>query len=251
MPAYLQLLDFAEVEEFADDPGAYTKVVNIVEVVDQDGNPWEPAPGPDPWDDLAIAQATKISNGTYANPPEVYGFESLTVIPATFTGGLGEVTTQYRIQKQEAGTDSWSNATGWGATPPTVAVGDTPPGSKFRAQSKATDEAGDTKTSNSVTPTVGTTTTIGNITIDPASVGTTPDGATTFTVSWDGDVVGPMIIWSIRSGPGQIISPNNMSVEVEVQATGSAGETIQVQVDLSDPSSSDGPKGSIATLLIQ
>ena len=42
-----------------------------------------------------------------------------------------------------------------------------------------------------------------------------------------------------------------MSLDFEVKATGSVGETIQVQVDLSDPSSSDGPKGSIATLIIQ
>ena len=38
---------------------------------------------------ITIQQATKISNGTYANPPEVYGFESVTVIPATFGGGFG------------------------------------------------------------------------------------------------------------------------------------------------------------------
>ena len=36
-----------------------------------------------------------------------------------------------------------------------------------------------------------------------------------------------------------------MSVDFEVKATGSVGESIQVQVDLSDPSSSDGPKGRL------
>ena len=200
---------------------------------------------------ITIEQPTKISNGTYVNPPEVYGFESVTVVPAVFGGGFGTLTAQYRIQKMDGGANGWTNVTGWESSPPTVAVNGSAPGTTFRAQSKVTDSVDQTKTSNSSTPVVGLPTTIGTITITPANAGTAPDANTTFTVSWDGSVTSPMIIWSIRSGPGQQVSPNNMSVDFEVKAAGSVGESIQVQVDLSDPSSSDGPKGSVATLLIQ
>ena len=359
MSQYLQRLNIASVEEVGVDNivlPQYQQIVEVVEVVDNDGNPWEPVPGPDPWDELVwvnkssttgstvlgsiltgtpgttsggappvvvvsqwqrsattsgftgftpweeigstpvtytttitdedmyvrlatkatdadgtvyygsgnslgpmtpaaitTSQATKISNGSFVNPPEVFGFEDLTVVPAVFAGGFGTLTQEYRLQKQQAGTaeGSWTNVTNWSTTPPTEPVNGTTAGSEYRAQSRATDEAGQTKTSNSPTPTVGMVTTIGTVSITPANTTTEPAGKTTFTVSWDGTVVGPMIVWDIRSGPGQIISPNNMSVEVEVEATGQPGASIQVQVYVSDPSSSDSPQSTIATLLIQ
>ena len=51
MSAYLKRLDVTNFEE-ATSSGMFVKYVDIVEVVDQDGNPWEPVPGPDPWDEL-------------------------------------------------------------------------------------------------------------------------------------------------------------------------------------------------------
>jgi len=60
-----------------------------------------------------------------------------------------------------------------------------------------------------------------------------------------------MYIWEIRSGPGQITSPTNMGQSVQVEATGQPGATIQVQCTFIDPSSSDSPKGALATLVIQ
>lgn len=354
---YLQRLEITGVEE-SDTPTTvnnYLPIKELVEIVDQSGDPWEPVPGPDPWDDLAwvnksstsgstvlgsvltgtpgtvtggpppvvvvsqwqrsdttsnfvgftpwtelgsdpvtyttiiddnakyirlatkatdadgtvyygsgnsigpmtpaaitISQATKISNGTFVNPPEVFGFEDLTVVPAAFAGGFGTLSALYKLQKQQAGTadGSWTNVTSWETVPPTEPVNGTTPGSKYRAQSKVTDSAGQSKTSNSPTPTVGIVSTIGAVTITPANTTTAPDGDTTFTVSWDGTVVSPMIVWEIRSGPGQIISPNNMSVEVEIKATGQVGATIQVQVYVSDPSSSDSPVSTIASLII-
>ena len=56
MSAYLKRLQIDSVEESAEYPSAYLKRVEIVEVVDQDGNPWEPVPGPDPWDELVVAE---------------------------------------------------------------------------------------------------------------------------------------------------------------------------------------------------
>jgi hypothetical protein len=358
MSQYLQRLNILSVEEVGVDNivlPQYQQIVEVVEVVDNDGNPWEPVPGPDPWDELVwvnkssttgstvlgsvltgtpgtttggkppvvvvsqwqrsattsgftgfsdwvelgdtpvtytttiddngmyvrlatkatdddgvvyygsgnsvgpmapaaitVSQATKISNGSYVNPPEVFGFEDLTVVPAVFAGGFGTLSALYRLQKQQAGTaeGSWTNVTNWESVPPTEPVNGSTPGSKYRAQSKVTDSASQSKTSNSPTPTVGLVSTIGTVSITPANTTTEAAGNTTFTVSWDGDVVSPMIVWEIRSGPGQIISPNNMSVEVEVQATGQPGATIQVQVYVSDPSSSDSPQSTIASLLI-
>jgi hypothetical protein len=54
MSAYLTRLQIDSVEESADTPSAYLKRVNVVEVVDQDGNPWEPEPEPDPDPDPEI-----------------------------------------------------------------------------------------------------------------------------------------------------------------------------------------------------
>ena len=64
MSAYLQRIDIAGVEEVGVDgiqAGAFTQRVNIVEVVDSDGNPWEPVPGPDPFDELVVVQQTTWS----------------------------------------------------------------------------------------------------------------------------------------------------------------------------------------------
>ena len=354
MSAYLKRLDIANIEEVTSF-GMYVKYVNIVEVVDQDGNPWEPVPGPDPWDELAVvsrtstsgsttlgstltgvmaeytggeppvdelyqwqrsdtgdsgwsgvtnwtdaatqsntgltyttvladdekylrfaskaedaggaivygsgnavgpmtpsaitvSQATKVTNGTFVNVPEAYDFETVTAVPAAFGGGFGTLTETYRTQV-DTGT-GWVSQGGWVGTLPSIDVSTLNVGDKLRFQSKAVDSTGQSKTSNSITVTVGTPTTIGTVTITPANITGEPASETTFTVSWDGTVVSPMIIWSIRSGPGQITSPNNMSEQVIVEATGQPGATVQVQVDVSDPSSSDGPVGTIASLII-
>ena len=49
--SYLKILEIADVDEDSV-AGQFTRRVNIVEVLDSEGNPWEPVPGPDPWDEL-------------------------------------------------------------------------------------------------------------------------------------------------------------------------------------------------------
>lgn len=358
MAQYLQRLNIASVEEVGEDTNLphYQQRVNVVEVVDQNGDPWEPVPGPDPWDKLGVvtrtstsgsttlgstltgvmaeyvggeppvaelyqwqrsdtgdggwtgitnwtdtatqnatgltyttvladddkyvrfaskaedaggevaygsgnaigpmtpatitvSQATKVTNGTFVNVPEAYDFQTVTAVPAAFAGGFGTLTETYRKQIDTG--EGWVAQGGWVGTPPSIDVSTLNVGDQLRFQSRAVDSTGQSKTSNSIIVTVGTPTTIGTVTITPANTTTEPAGETTFTVSWDGGVVSPMIVWSIRSGPGQIVSPNNMSSQVVVEATGQPGATIQVQVDVSDPSSSDSPKGTIASLIIQ
>ena len=72
-----------------------------------------------------------------------------------------------------------------------------------------------------------------------------------FTASNTGDA-DPMFIWSIRNGPAQITSTYNFgpSVEVTVNANAQSGETVQVQVTADDPSATDTPQGTIATIVV-
>jgi hypothetical protein len=66
---------------------------------------------------ITTSQATKISNGTFVNPPNVYDFESVTPVPATFTGGFGTLTVQTRTQEYSGSTASWLNMNNWANSP--------------------------------------------------------------------------------------------------------------------------------------
>ena len=60
MSANLTRLNIADVDDSGETVGAYVKRVTIVEVVDSDGNPWEPVPGPDPFDELVVATRNNL-----------------------------------------------------------------------------------------------------------------------------------------------------------------------------------------------
>ena len=87
-------------------PGTYLKRVQIVEVLDSEGNPWEPVPGPDPWDELVVQTDTHWSNGNnYVKGETVYAH------PAKFLGGNPDDTTyRYRWQHKVSGSDGWTNS---------------------------------------------------------------------------------------------------------------------------------------------
>ena len=107
MPAYLKRLDIAGVEEVGVDTTgtAYLKRVEIVEVVDQNGNPWEPVPGPDPWDDLVVVDKAQWSDGN------VYAVgETISGVSATFTGGTDEIVYRSRTQHRPYGSNTWINS---------------------------------------------------------------------------------------------------------------------------------------------
>jgi hypothetical protein len=113
---YLQRLEIKGVEE-SDTPTTvnnYVTITEIVEVVDQDGNPWEPVPGPDPWDELAIAE----NGGANLVGTNVYEIgQVVTGKTAVFIGGNPETTTyrsrwQSRVNSQESWVNSnWLNTT--------------------------------------------------------------------------------------------------------------------------------------------
>ena len=125
MSQYLKRLNIAGVEEVEEtNKTQYLKRVEIVEVVDSDGNPWEPVPGPDPWDELVVAQETTWSeNNVYAVGETISGTS------ATFIGGTGNETYRSRVQYHSATEGDWTN-TEWEEhlNVPKVISGVVPPG---------------------------------------------------------------------------------------------------------------------------
>ena len=135
---YLQRINIESVEEVGVDtvlPG-YQQIVNVVEVVDQDGNPWVPAP---PVEDLKIADN---GGANWANDNDYEIGETVTARTATFTGGTDPVTYQYRWQTRDLSTDTWTSAA-WTAT--TNAKNDVTwtiaGGGEIRLQSQAIDSS--------------------------------------------------------------------------------------------------------------
>jgi len=151
MSQYLKRLEISNVGNVAEElQSHYLKRVNIVEVVDQDGNPWEPVPGPDPWDELVVATATRWSNlNNYSPEVAVFGFA------ASFTGGSDQVTTQYRWQYQLASdpgvwissNDGWVTYTNGSVEELDFVIPGVAAGGKVRLQSRARDASTDPVTS--------------------------------------------------------------------------------------------------------
>ena len=124
MSANLTRLNIADVDDSGSSVGAYVKRVSIAEVVDSDGNPWEPVPGPDPWDDLVVAiPATWSENNVYAVGETISGTS------ATYVGGTGNETYRSRVQFKSAADTDWTN-TPWTnhLNVPKVISGVIPPG---------------------------------------------------------------------------------------------------------------------------
>ena len=84
--------------------GKYLKREQLVEVRDSEGNPWEPVPGPDPWDDLVVVDKADWSNGN------VYAVgETISGVSATYTGGSDSTIYRSRTQHRGVYDDSWIN----------------------------------------------------------------------------------------------------------------------------------------------
>ena len=234
----------------AQDDGKYirfnTKAVDAEGTrVESEGNAIGPMVAPP----LQVVTATKLSNGSFVNPAQVYDFETIRPISAIYSGGFGPIQLRYRLQEDTGG--GWTSVGGWNGGDPTYNVSQSAVGDQLRWQTRATDEVGQTKISNSVATTVGTATTIGTVEITPTNSTLEPAASVTLTASYTGDAPNLLRIWSIRNGPGQITSPSNIGVDCEITATGQPGASITVQCDYSDTSSSDSPKSALATIIIQ
>ena len=200
---------------------------------------------------IIITDPTILTNGIFSNPPEVYDFETISMHAAVFAGGYGTITEKYRLQEQPGGVGDWVNLTGWQSGIPTYNVSQSLPGDKLRFQTQGKDSLGTQKTSNSSITTVGVATEIGTVSIAPPATTADPGDTITYDVLISGDA-NPMYIWSIRSGPGAIISPTNIGQEMEVRVNADAtpGDSIQVQVTCNDPSASDNGVGAVATIVV-
>ena len=105
MSAYLKRLNIADVDDTGEAVGAYIKRVHIVEVVDSDGQPWEPVPGPDPFDELVVAQGAAWSDSNvYAVGNDIAGTS------ATYVGGTGNEIYRSRVQHKSAADTDWNNS---------------------------------------------------------------------------------------------------------------------------------------------
>ena len=249
---WVEISDPVEYQTTEDDNGKYlrlaSKATDVNGVVYGSGNNI----GPMVPQTIAVTEPTIMTNGTFSNPTNAYLHETLTMYPATMVGGYGSITYKYRLQSMDVGTDVWTNLTGWVNTIPTHEVNESDEGDKLRFQTQGKDSVGTTKTSNSGVTTVAVSTEIGDVTIGPVStLSADPGELIGFTAANSGDA-SPMFIWSIRSGPGQITSTYNFgpSVEVTINANATSGETVQVQVTADDPSATDTPQSTVATIVV-
>ena len=164
MSQYLQRIQFESVEEVGVDTVLphYTQFVDVVEVLDQNGDPFTPVP---PATDLEIADG---GGANWLNDNDYEIGKTVTAKTATYTGGVDPVTYRYRWQTKDLSTDSWTNGD-WIAT--TNAKNDVTytiaTGGQFRLNSQAKDSADPSQVVNSMTGTKNVpfpTLTVGSVT---------------------------------------------------------------------------------------
>ena len=107
MSDYLKRIHIDSVEEVGVDTvnSAYLKRVEIVDVVDSDGQSWEPVPGPDPFDELVVVDKATWSNGNdYSVGQDISG------VSAVYTGGSDQTIYRSRTQHRAKSSDPWINS---------------------------------------------------------------------------------------------------------------------------------------------
>jgi len=142
---YLTRIHLDEVLEAGVDgvkKGANMSVMYVDGVVTPDGTPWEPVPGPDPWDDLVVADKAYWSGGN------VYEVGStISGVSATYVGGTDQTTYRSHMQYRTHPEDNWSSS-GWTThdNVPTIINFTIPAGEEggqVRLQSRAEDDGVD------------------------------------------------------------------------------------------------------------
>lgn len=104
MADFVKYLLIDSVDEEAD-PGKYLKREQVLEVRDSEGNPWEPVPGPDPWDALVVVDKADWSD---SNVYEVGS--TISGVSATYIGGSDNTIYRSRTQHRAASSDTWINS---------------------------------------------------------------------------------------------------------------------------------------------
>ena len=256
MSAYLKRLDVTNIEE-GTSSGMYVKYVDIVEVVDQDGNPWEPVPGPDPWDELVKDVPAKI---TTAAPLPVG--TTINGTTGTFTGGDPENTVyRYRWRTRPVG-GNWQNeawVTGWSneALPVTYDLAADKYNYQIQLQSQARDESQDpvlqvlnnSGTKNTEKSTIGNI----SVTVNDIAYDTEVAPALTILVNDPMPVVvtisgnaSPSYTWSARNDYPLMIGSQTASTVLTFPQEGPATVTCTI----ADPASEEGTTSVIINFFV-
>ena len=245
MSAYLTRLEIANVGNVDEEiQTQYLKRVSIVEVVDQNGQPWEPVPPADP---LAVADgqgANWLGTNIYEVGQTVEGKT------AAYTGGVEPVTYRYRFQFKATGSDSWVNGSWTNTTNAKNSVTYTlTETGQVKLQSQARDSSDPTEQLNSVTgiKTVAAQRTIGTVsaTVDGANYpmdGSSPvqtlNGNTlALATAITGDA-SPSYSWSVKQGSANLVG-NGSSISATIDSAAPA--SVQIQCDIIDVNASDNP----------
>jgi hypothetical protein len=246
MADFVKYLIIDSVDEVAD-PGKYLKREQILEVRDSEGNPWEPVPGPDPWDDLVVSSGVSlIDENVYEIGQTVVGKT------AVFTGGNPETTTyRSRWQLRRTSSDVWEDSDWINTTNEkndhSYFIGK--PG-QIRLQSQARDESEDpaNQVNNSSSIKDVPFTEIGTVTVSPDQASVAVMGNATFTaVVTGGDATDLTYKWTVRSGNAQLDTPDNQS---SVTYTFIRDGQTQIQCAVSSANSDNSPQSNLAFVLV-
>ena len=244
---YLKRLEITEVEESdtLTTVNNYLPIKELVEVVDQEGNPWEPVPPVDP---LEIADGMG-SNWIGTNVYQVG--QTVTAKTAEYVGGKEPVTYRYRFQFKATGTTDFV-AEPWITT--TNSKNDatytlTEPGEvKFQSQARDGSDPVVVVNSSSGIKTVVPAPIIGTVTVNPDTAAVSVMGSATFSVVvTGGDAEDLTYKWSVRSGAAQLDSSDT---EASVTYTFIGGESAQIQCTVSSANASNSPQTNLSFVLI-
>ena len=257
---YLKQLEITSVQEVGVDIPAlsmFTPRVEIVEVLDTDGNPWEPVPGPDPWDELVKNEAARI---TTAAPLPVG--TTINGTTGTFVGGDPENTVyRYRWRTRPVG-GNWTNeswVTGWTneALPVTYDLAADKFNYQIQLQSQARDESQDpvlqvlnnSGTKNTEKSTIGDI----SVTVNDIAYDTSVAPALTILMNDPMPVVvtisgnaSPSYTWSARNDYPLMIGSQAASTVLTFPQEGPATVTCTI----ADPASSEGTTSIIINFYV-
>ena len=253
MADFLQRMNIDSVEEVGDTTNltSYVQRVTIIEVLDQNGDKWEPDPGPDPFDELSNVTKTTTTGNTNIG-------DTLTGTLAVYAGGMEPVVEQYQWQKSDNGSGGWSGVTNWtevtgvNDTETTYTITIAESGKYLRFASKATDDSGDTVYGSG--PGVGPVQqyTLGTVAPDPAVISAGNSDTLTFNAVIDGGdyPLGSVTYkWDIRSGQATINGSSTQS-SCSITVDGVAPGSIQLRVTATAPYGLNSPQAPVALITI-
>ena len=256
MADFIKYLIIDSVDEETD-PGTYLKREQILDVRDSEGNPWEPVPGPDPWDELVKDKNPEITT----NAPLPVG-STISGVTGTFVGGDPDIITyRYRWRTRPVG-GNWQNGswvTGWSNEPIPVTY-DVPTGNynyQIQLQSQARDDVADPPIAvlNNSAATNTEKSSVGDIsvTVNDVTYDSTVAPALTILMNDPIPVVvtiagnaSPSYTWSSRNEYPVMIGSQTASTVLTFPSEGAATVTCTI----TDPASEEGTTSVIINFFV-